>query len=370
MEVFNFENIVNSIIFEGIDETNRIQRIKPFEKLKKGQKSYNMMPIKQAEVDDAYFDTVDKEDDEYRKKFNLTKQNYKSRRDPLTFPKGKEVKELQQDLTQKVQQRATEKNGSKYVSPDNFTTDSDVKKKDKTKIVVSQKIKDELSENGFELEIKGKTFVYGNTKLPNSTMIVNLTSAMNCPSLDVCKLYAKFCYAKKSNDRYHDQQLRDIRNELTFPYLTPREILKLVETYIERSKIRIKRIRISEDGDFKSQEQVKFIDKLAGHIYAKYGIRTVAYTNSRFDFTECQNLIVNASSPLINGADRNYLAKDKEFFDTLEYGGIKERIDKKGELEKYFKCHCNCKLCDFCYRTKAENGENEDERINVYCELH
>ena len=30
-----------------------------------------------------------------------------------------------------------------------------------------------------------------------------------------------------------------------------------------------------------------------------------------------------------------------------------------------FKCHCDCRKCNFCYNTKEENGEPADKTISV-----
>ena len=48
-----------------------------------------------------------------------------------------------------------------------------------------------------------QVFSYGNSKLPAETLIVNLTSAQNCPSekLGFCKC-ANVCYAKKCERIY------------------------------------------------------------------------------------------------------------------------------------------------------------------------
>ena len=48
-----------------------------------------------------------------------------------------------------------------------------------------------------------QVFSYGNKKLPKETLIVNITSAQNCPSdkLVFCKL-SKICYAKKCERIY------------------------------------------------------------------------------------------------------------------------------------------------------------------------
>ena len=67
-------------------------------------------------------------------------------------------------------------------------------------------------------QFSGQVFSYGNKKLPESTMIVNLTSAQNCPAkqLGLC-LVPDVCYAQKGEElslfamQIEDQ---DILNEI------------------------------------------------------------------------------------------------------------------------------------------------------------
>ena len=86
------------------------------------------------------------------------------------------------------------------------------------------------------------------------------------------------CYAKRDDKLRIDSMLRNFRNQVAVNNLTLKEFLKLIEMYIEYAPMRIKRIRISESGDFTSQKQVDIAKKLASHLKAKYDIDTVVYT--------------------------------------------------------------------------------------------
>ena len=374
-------NVINIILREEvnsfiINETNRIQRLTdddyPYPQVDLDMKDF----AKMRDVDDAF----NQKRREKMKAKGLPTKNFKPIDTQDTkfhspqrgIPKA-EIDDYQEELTQNVKNRAIEKTGSDFVNTDNMD--------------LSPNVKEMLSKSGLELEVKGDVFVYGNHKLPADTMIVNLTSAFNCPSLN-CPLRQGVCYAGKGEKQYKHSELRNLRNQYTFEYLTVKEILQLLDMYIKAAPAKIHNIRISENGDFKSQEVVDFCDKLAGHVYAKYGIRTTCYTHQRFDFTNCNNMIVNSSLPreAIKGADRNYLVmlddrvKDKkgkekkvgnkEFDSLIGDGKIHTRINKRGEEEYYFKCSCDCKLCNFCYNTKEENGEPTDARVNVYVREH
>lgn len=240
-------------------------------------------------------------------------------------------------------------NSSKYMN----TFSSDYLKNVKDRI--EKHSNEEIPKGQLDLSIRGKMFSYGNGKLPANTMIFNLTSALNCPS-KLCKFF-DVCYAKRDDKLRIDSMLRNFRNQVAVNNLTLKEFLKLIEMYIEYAPMRIKRIRISESGDFTSQKQVDIAKKLASHLKAKYDIDTVVYTAMPLDFSGGE-LIVNASNNKVIGATRYFFAKDLDEIealgiDTAEDGKIKE--DSNGN--PYFMCPCDCRKCGFCYRTKESNGE-------------
>ena len=240
-------------------------------------------------------------------------------------------------------------NGSKYGKT--FTSDYLKNVQDR----IAKYSNEKPPKGQLDLSIRGKVFAYGNGKLPANTMIFNLTSALNCPS-KLCRFF-DVCYAKRDDKLRIDSMLRNFRNQVAVNNLTLKEFLKLIEMYIEYAPMRIKRIRISEAGDFASQKQVDIAKKLASHLKAKYDIDTVVYTAMPFDFGGGE-LIVNASNEKVGGATRYFFAKDLDELeslgvDTTEDGEIKE--DSNGN--PYFMCPCDCRKCGFCYRTKESNGE-------------
>lgn len=331
--------------FKKLFETNKIRRW-----VDKDKKN---VQIPKDEID---FVNIRKSDNEYNKTFHLTGNDKVDRLANLRQPKRsvqKEIDKLQGEITKNLQQRQLDKGESIIQSVDDMQIHKNALKK--------------LKNNGIELEIKGKVFSYGNQKLPPSTMIINLTSAFDCPSTH-CPLKANGCYANDIENQYADYELRNLRNSVTFDKLTVKEILQLLDAYIQGSTVKIDTIRISESGDFKSQEVVDFCEKMARHLEAKYGIRTVCYTRQRFDFTNCKAMMVNSSLPrnIIKGATRNYLVIPKESFDKIEDG-----LNYNPKLKtNTFKCHCDCYACNFCYNTKEENGEDPNLRTNVYVAFH
>lgn len=214
--------------------------------------------------------------------------------------------------------------------------------------------------------VRGKVFSYGNKKLPASTMIFNLTTAKNCPA-KMCEV-AKYCYAKKGENRFIDVFLRNLRNKIMLENISLKDFLKLLELYIEYAPMKIKNIRISEEGDFMNLNYVKIADAIAGHIKAKYGITTTIYTAKPYDFAPFKNLIVNASIPSTKNPTRYFFARNERTLKKLGINLNGKGIQYNEKVGNYFVCPCECRLCGFCYRTKEENGE-PDKPITVFEKL-
>lgn len=317
------------------------------------------------QIKDVDFAAIKQADDEHNAKYGLTgdkkvntaKKKYGSA-DPIPQT---QIDTVQKDLTDKVQQRYMDKTGR----------DKPVIPYKELGTIGGDKIQKKLKKNGLELEISGKSFAYGNQKLPESTMIVNLTSAWNCPSIEQgdCS-FGKTCYARRSEYK-PAPQLRNLRMQNAYQYLTGKEILQLLEAYIEGAPVRIKNIRISEDGDFPDQQTVDFCDKIAGHLEAKYGIKTVAYTARNLDYSNVKNMIINASNYKIQNATRYFKAIPVKQWEKVPEGLVLEPYDAGipqqvlNTQNGTFKCHCDCRKCNFCYNTKEANGEPEDGTASV-----
>lgn len=363
-----------------IAETARIQ---PYKGKVKGQEDYS---------DEAYAERVglDKKMHDSLKslKKRFPKANVKVGKNPDYFDYSvkhqeydqplkqgqKEIDDLQKKLTQKQREKTNvDRYNLKDLGYHNIdpSVENDVdavnyntiqKAIDKSK---SSNIKNtQLGE--VDNSVRGKVFSYGNKKLPASTMIFNLTTAKNCPS-KLCKV-AEFCYAKKGENRFIEVFLRNLRNKIMLDNISLKDFLKLLELYIEYAPMKIKNIRLSEEGDFMNFEQVKIANDIAGHIKAKYGITTTIYTAKPYDFGNFQNLIVNASLPQIKNPTRYFFARKEKTLEKLGVNLKGEGIQYNDKVGHYFVCPCECRLCGFCYRTKEENGEPE-EPITVFEKL-
>ena len=285
-----------------------------------------------------------------------------------------EIDDYQRELTQRIRQRSNTtqqpikdyyrefNNLGKYKAIGN---DTFAKWSDKANACNANDVN--LKKGWLDTSVRGSVFSYGNKKLPRNTMIFNLTTAMNCPS-KLCKFFDT-CYAKAGDNKNINPALSGLRNQFMLKYITIKEFLKLIEMYIEYAPMRIKRIRVSESGDFSTQQQVDVAKKLAAHLKKKYNIDTVVYTAQPFDFSG-NELIVNASNEKVIGADRYFYARDLKTFNEMGIDMTEDlKIKYMEDGQPYYMCPCECRKCNFCYRTRQENGENSEKLTIVWEKL-
>lgn len=285
-----------------------------------------------------------------------------------------EIDDYQRELTKRIRQRSntTQKPIKDYYREFNnlgrykaIGNDTFAKWSDKANSCNANDIN--LKKGWLDTSVRGSVFSYGNKKLPRNTMIFNLTTAMNCPS-KLCKFFDT-CYAKAGDNKNINPALSGLRNQFMLKYITIKELLKLIEMYIEYAPMRIKRIRLSESGDFSTQQQVDVAKKLAAHLKKKYNIDTVVYTAQPFDFSG-NELIVNASNEKVIGADRYFYARDLKTFNEMGIDMTEDlKIKYMEDGQPYYMCPCECRKCNFCYRTRQENGENSEKLTIVWEKL-
>ena len=191
----------------------------------------------------------------------------------------------------------------------------------------------------------GIAFAYGNTKIPRSTLIVNLTSAEHCPSraLGLCKIES-VCYALKCERIYPNYKHKNLVMERWLTNARTTEIVSLMEAYIDNAPEPITLIRLDEAGDFRDQNQVRQWNKIARYFDMTRGIKTYTYTcRSDLDFRDAPYIVVNGSLPDIQGAAREYKCVPGVEYDNMAIG--------KG----VYKCPGNCNGCSLC-STARFNG--------------
>ena len=100
-------------------------------------------------------------------------------------------------------------------------------------------------------DFTGQAFAWGNAKIPQSTLIVNITSAEHCPSKarGLCQV-THCCYASKCERIYKYYKAKNLFME-NWLYQTPNhKIIELMTAYIRYAPVAITCIRINEAGDF------------------------------------------------------------------------------------------------------------------------
>lgn len=207
-------------------------------------------------------------------------------------------------------------------------------------------------QNNLMPNFNGKAFSYGNTKIPESTLIVNLTLAQNCPSKQqgLCSC-SGFCYALKSERIYKNYLNKNLQMEEFLNCASNENIIQLMEAYIQGSPEPITTIRLNKARDFINQEHVWQWSEIAKYFQEKYGITTYTYTHRPdLDFTGA-NFIVNGSVPGIQGAVRQFICLQKDEYDNWDR--------QKGQ----FMCRGNCRKCNLCSTNNLKGG-------TVYCRRH
>lgn len=224
---------------------------------------------------------------------------------------------------------------------------------------------------GLHMDIPNITLSNGNSKLPENTLIINFTSALNCPAWNEC-LVKHACYARSGEKRNpstfrgnenrslywltteHDEKLMALMMDFVRSYcfnytkiaqhlidnkmakgsvknlavklsqmsldndfFTP-EIIEVMKT-----NKRIDNIRLNENGDFIGQWLVDAWDNEAAK-YQPYDINISAYTCRHLNYEGIKHIILNTSFQNGKGnVARRFIALPGDVYDSLDetYGG-------------------------------------------------
>ena len=179
-----------------------------------------------------------------------------------------------------------------------------------------------------------KLLSFGNRKLPTTTAIFNMNSATDCPSLKLgfCTM-GKKCYAMKAERNYPQVLPYRRRQEEYWETHTAEEMADHFFETDWRKKGTLKALRVSEAGDFKSQNDVAKLSELATIIVDQgYDISTYVYTARRdLDFSDRGALQVLGTHFMV----------DAMFVPVKELPTFE--LPKKSYI-----CNADCKLCSVC----------------------
>ena len=259
-----------------------------------------------------------------------------------------------------------------------FGKDNDLSSNE-NRVLMKMSIVDKYMEAkyGMKFEAPKISFSNGNKKLPDNTLIINFTSALNCPAWNEC-LVRHACYARagekinstvfNANENkslywlstQNDNQLLNLlfdfirsycfdyskianhliknklkegdkntiaielsQKSLDDEYFSP-EIIDIMKLYK-----RIDYIRLNENGDFVGEWLVNAWDNEANK-YKPYDIYISAYTCRHFNFEGIKNIILNTSYTDGKGnIARHFIALPPSIYTALDetYGGKNNNLN-------------------------------------------
>lgn len=143
----------------------------------------------------------------------------------------------------------------------------------------------------------------GNLKVGKDTIILNITSATDCESLKkgLCQVPEGKCYALRAEKQYPDVLPYRRKQMHIWDALTPEEIAEDVKAMlVHKRKIPIKFLRMQEAGDFRNQDDLNKMSRLADLLKGHVNVYT--YT-ARKDLNYSRisgNLAINGSGFMIS----------------------------------------------------------------------
>ena len=182
----------------------------------------------------------------------------------------------------------------------------------------------------------------GNYKLSKSTLIINMGTALDCPSakLGMCNALkcGATCYALKAERLYPNVPEFRYRQ---FSYWRNNNATKIYKDIVAKISIRngkpIKYLRFNEAGDFWDQNDVKKLSIIA-HKLKNFNIITYGYTaRSDLDFSNIEFLVKGSGHTNGNNGSTTIINKD----DVIPEG--------------YIECPGSCKTCDECMTNIKSN---------------
>jgi len=183
----------------------------------------------------------------------------------------------------------------------------------------------------------------GNSKIGDTTLIINMGTATECPSaaLGMCnavKQGAK-CYALKAEQLYKHRAPYSRQRQFSYwRNTTATNITKdLIKKISSRNGRPIKYIRFNEAGDFWDQRDVKKLSTIAKKL-KNFNIVVYGYTARRdLDFSDVHFLVKGSGHKKGNNGETTIINKNDDI------------------PEGYRECPGSCKTCNLCMVDKKFN---------------
>jgi len=178
----------------------------------------------------------------------------------------------------------------------------------------------------------------GNTKVPVTTAIFNMSSAATCPSLHLglCRAYSPIgkhvCYAKKAEWLYPNALPFRTKQMAYWLSCTAEEFASQFLFVNASKEVPFDALRLNESGDFHTQACIDKADRIAC-ILGNYKIKVYCYTSrSDLDYSKVRHLIISGSSFEKEGISNVFKMVD----------------DIKDKPRGYGVCKGDCKICTRC----------------------
>ena len=195
-------------------------------------------------------------------------------------------------------------------------------------------------------------YSFGNSKLPTSTIIINMSSAEECPMRHVCPFAVGSgvegkdgkCYALKAARMYPN--VKESRKFQTEYWRTTDNFQKLADfndlyRMHPRKMPTVTAVRFNESGDMRGAEDLAFLIMLAIE-HPELEVYTYTHNEELMRHIDATKLPDNLT---INLSYRN----DKEGFNTfcadVDYDGAEDTLT----------CPGDCKICSLCQESKGLN---------------
>ena len=185
--------------------------------------------------------------------------------------------------------------------------------------------------------------VLGNMKLPTTTAVLNISTALLCTSrmLGLCQLRHpdKECYARNEETRFRGTCIPSRQAmQCYWDSNSAWEIAQDLIGFNEGKKSKITALRINECGDFRHQADLDKAEMLARYLKGRT-IATYCYTaRSDLDYTSVSALTVNGSG---------WMAHNQ--FQVMYADGKGGYVDKSGTPVPYDgTCPGSCRKCSRC----------------------
>lgn len=159
---------------------------------------------------------------------------------------------------------------------------------------------------------------WGNNKVHKSVAIFNMNSATDCPNADsstddtsetgACQVPWSACYAHKAENIYPNTLPYRRRQEYLWDSLSAEEWAGAFKEIVSRKRNEVSAIRFSEAGDFRHEQDVRKVDRIA-QMLAPDGIDVYTYSAShKLDWSDAEHFTVNQSNDLAEYGDRLFTA--------------------------------------------------------------